>query len=54
MRIHTLRLTSCRAVLLLLLSRGALAQFSQRGRISGVVDEASGAVVPKASVTLLD
>ena len=52
MRIHTLRLTSCLAVLLALLSSGALAQFSQRGGISGVVTD--GAVVPQASMTLLD
>jgi hypothetical protein len=52
MRIHTLRLTSCLAALLSLLSSGALAQFSQRGGISGVVTD--GAVVPQASMTLLD
>ena len=54
MRIHILRLTSCLAVLVALLSSGALAQFSQRGGISGVLTDASGAVVPQASVTLLD
>lgn len=32
----------------------AFAQFSQRGTITGVVTESSGAVVPKAAVTLLD
>ena len=32
----------------------SFAQFSQRGSIGGVVTEASGAVVPGASVTLLD
>src|ERR1700677_749770 len=39
---------------LLLLTLASFAQFSQRGSIGGVVIEASGAVVPKASVKLLD
>jgi hypothetical protein len=39
---------------LLVLALPSFAQFSQRGSIGGVVAEASGAVVPKASVTLLD
>jgi hypothetical protein len=32
----------------------SIAQFSQRGSITGVVTESSGAVVPNAAVTLLD
>src|SRR5580704_7214141 len=36
------------------LTLAAFPQFSQRGSISGVVTEASGAVVPKTSVMLLD
>jgi Carboxypeptidase regulatory-like domain len=44
----------CVATLVLALSADALAQFSQRGSISGVVTESSGAVVPKAPVKLLD
>ncbi len=36
------------------LTLASFAQFSQRGSISGVVTEASGAVVSKATVTLLD
>ena len=39
---------------LLLLALSAFAQFSQRGSISGVVTEASGAVVSTASVQLFD
>jgi hypothetical protein len=39
---------------LFLLTLASFAQFSQRGSIGGVVSEASGAVVPKASVKLLD
>ena len=39
---------------LFILTLASFAQFSQRGSISGVVTEASGAVVPKASVMLLD
>ena len=39
---------------LFVLTLSSFAQFSQRGSISGVVTEASGAVVSKASVTLLD
>jgi hypothetical protein len=39
---------------LFILTLAAFAQFSQRGSITGMVREASGAVVPNASVTLLD
>jgi hypothetical protein len=39
---------------LFVLTLASFAQFSQRGSISGVVSEASGAVVAKASVDLLD
>src|ERR1700685_3054113 len=39
---------------LFVLTLAAFAQFSQRGSISGVVTEASGAVVPNASVTIVD
>ncbi|HVO62752.1 MAG TPA: TonB-dependent receptor [Terriglobales bacterium] len=39
---------------LFVLALSSFAQFSQRGSISGVVTEASGAVVSAASVTLLD
>ncbi len=38
----------------LLLSMTAIAQFSQRGGINGVVTESEGAVLPGASVKLLD
>jgi hypothetical protein len=54
MHMQTLRRTLCLAAVVLLASIGALAQFSQRGSISGVVTEASGAIVPKGSVTLHD
>ena len=37
-----------------LVTQASFAQFSQRGNISGVVTEASGAIVPKATVSLLD
>jgi hypothetical protein len=40
--------------LLPVITQASFAQFSQRGNISGVVTEASGAVVPKATVSLLD
>ncbi|MGA7930311.1 MAG: carboxypeptidase-like regulatory domain-containing protein, partial [Candidatus Sulfotelmatobacter sp.] len=39
---------------LFVLTLASFAQFSQRGSVSGVVTEASGAVVPKARVMLLD
>jgi hypothetical protein len=39
---------------LFVLTLASFAQFSQRGSIGGVVTEASGAVVTRASVTLLD
>lgn len=39
---------------LFVLTLASFAQFSQRGSIGGVVTEASGALVPKASVKLLD
>ena len=54
MRIKHLSFTSCVAALVLAISVGALAQLSQRGSINGVLTEASGVVVQKSSVTLLD
>src|SRR5208282_3067479 len=41
-------------LLLPVITQASFAQFSQRGNISGVVTEASGALVPKATVNLLD
>src|SRR5580658_3068150 len=53
MRTPLSRFTVLLSTLLVLIS-ASFAQFSQRGSISGVVTEASGAVVPTAPVTLLD
>ena len=53
-----MRTPSLRFIVLLstlfVLSLASFAQFSQRGNVGGVVTEASGAVVPNASVKLLD
>ena len=51
MRIQHSVFALCAAILVLAFSVSAPAQFSQRGSIGGVVTEASGAVLPKASVT---
>ncbi len=53
MRAPMSRFTIC-LLSMLVLTLTSFAQFSQRGSIGGVVTEASGAVVSKATVTLLD
>ena len=53
MRAPMSRFTIC-LLSMLFLTLTSFAQFSQRGSIGGIVTEASGAVVPKATVTLLD
>ena len=54
MRSSLARFLSTLLPVLLLLAQASIAQFSQRGSISGVVTEASGAVVANASVKVID